>query len=603
MVAMAILLFRLRAITAVVLFFIVTIVDARPRLRFIPRQEIPLNLTSPDSGALAANGTCNTDWFNKALDEMAAADKITKISLIRTPKSVDAGGSFGGETDDPENGQFAAITDLPSLCAVKFHVEVNATDGNPASSYDFGIFFPNDWKKGMLTVGGESFGGGINWPNMGQGVHYGFATVSTNNGHNSLPGNMSWAKGDEGRKQDWGFRAIHGSVVLGKELVARFYDAPEFKSYYSGCSTGGRQGLRELADHVDSFDGLLIGAPAWDTVNISPWMSYLSKILSDNGGPLTLQEIQGLTAQVTAQCDNIQGSDKIPDQILTDSAACYAKFNMTPLFCAPGATIGCMEEKRARAVLPAFYEPYKVPSSVATPELVSPGYDMGSEWMWPGIFGIQADGTNLLNAFNMDYERNFLNQADADVATYSDAVVAASRADGAGKASVPPFDLAPFGARGGRLILYHGMADGLLPRANTERWYNAAGGAGTAAFARYFEVPGMGHCAFSSPALPFAPWIFGGAGQAAALKLLGVGDGFTNFAIPGSPPAAEADALTALVNWVAGGDGPTEILAGSLYHDPRLTPARPWTTRLCAYPKKAVLTGSDMTSKDSYTCQ
>ena len=592
------------AVIGFAITLVVAMVDARPHFQIAPRQDAIQNVTSPGSTAAAAPGACSEDWFTAALKEIAVSDPATKVSLVRIPKNVDAGGAFGGQEDDPENMQYGRITGLPALCAVKFHVEVDKTNKDPASAYDVGMFFPTAWNKGMITVGGESWGGGIHWPNMGEGAHRGFVAVSTNNGHNSLFFDTTWATGDggDGRKQDWGFRAIHGSVVLGKALVAKYYESSEFKSYYSGCSTGGRQGLRELADHVDSFDGLLIGAPAWDTVDISPWMSHLSKVLVDHGGPFTATEITALGKQVELQCDGKQGSDTAPDKIMSDPAACYAHFDIKPLFCPPGVTTECIEQTRAEAVLPAFYEPYKVAATVSTPELVSPGYDLGSEWQWAGVFGVQADGSNLLNTFNMNYQRNFLNQPDADVKTYSDDVVAATRAEGAGRASVPPFDLTAFHDRGGKLILYHGMADGLLPRRNTEAWFTQAGGTGADAFMRYFEVPGMGHCAGSSSQLPLVPWIFGGAGQAAQLKLANVGDGWTNVAIPSNPPKAEADALTALVDWVAGGSGPTEFLAGSLYYDYSLSPPQPWTTRFCAYPKKANFTGGDWRSKDNYKC-
>jgi len=64
---------------------------------------------------------------------------------------------------------------------------------------------------------------------------------------------------------DWGYRAMHGSIVLSKQIVAGFYAEDIKYAYYSGCSTGGRQGLKEIELYPDSFDGVLAGAPAWWT--------------------------------------------------------------------------------------------------------------------------------------------------------------------------------------------------------------------------------------------------------------------------------------------------------------------------------------------------
>ncbi len=104
---------------------------------------------------------------------------------------------------------------------------------------------------------------------MGEGPHYGFATVSSGNGHNSAGGDLSWGT-SEAALLDWGYRAMHGTVVVGKALTRAYYGADATYSYYSGCSTGGRQGLREVQYDADTFDGLLVGAPAWDTVHPGP---------------------------------------------------------------------------------------------------------------------------------------------------------------------------------------------------------------------------------------------------------------------------------------------------------------------------------------------
>ena len=103
------------------------------------------------------------------------------------------------------------------------------------------------------------------------------ASLSTDTGHSATSADTTWARNQPEKKTDWGWRAIHGSTVLGKQLVQAYYgDQALGYSYYSGCSTGGRQGLKELQNFPDSFDGALIGAPAW-------WTSHLNNYVTQAG--------------------------------------------------------------------------------------------------------------------------------------------------------------------------------------------------------------------------------------------------------------------------------------------------------------------------------
>lgn len=98
---------------------------------------------------------------------------------------------------------------------------------------------------------------------MAAGVGYGFASMSTDTGHNSSAADISWAYHEPEKQIDFGYRAMHGSVVLAKKLVEAFYGCGIEFNYYSGCSTGGRQGLKEVEMYPEDFDGVLAGAPAW----------------------------------------------------------------------------------------------------------------------------------------------------------------------------------------------------------------------------------------------------------------------------------------------------------------------------------------------------
>jgi len=54
---------------------------------------------------------------------------------------------------------------------------------------------------------------------------------------------------------------MHTGVVVGKEVTKQYYGTAHKKSYYLGCSTGGRQGFKAVQTYPNDFDGVVAGAP------------------------------------------------------------------------------------------------------------------------------------------------------------------------------------------------------------------------------------------------------------------------------------------------------------------------------------------------------
>lgn len=196
------------------------------------------------SPAAASNSKlCSIAVLSKALPENAT---ILSTDFILPGQSHGEGAANPAFPTNP--------TDLPATCAVLVNVTTSET-----SSYRFGLFLPiTTWNERYLTVGNGGFSGGINWLDMGAGVRYGFAVASTDMGHNSTMTDITWALGQPEKQLDFGFRATHGTTVIAKRLTETFYASKINYSYYSGCSTGGRQGLKDAQLFPDDFDGLLI---------------------------------------------------------------------------------------------------------------------------------------------------------------------------------------------------------------------------------------------------------------------------------------------------------------------------------------------------------
>jgi hypothetical protein len=141
---------------------------------------------------------------------------LPKGASLESVKFVPSGGSYGeGARDIAYPG---VPTALPELCAVI----VKATS-SPTTSYRFGLFLPSKWNSKFLAIGNGGFAGGINWLDMAPGPHYGMATVSTDLGHNSTTTDVSWALKNEEARKDWSWRALHGSVEIGKQITQGYY--------------------------------------------------------------------------------------------------------------------------------------------------------------------------------------------------------------------------------------------------------------------------------------------------------------------------------------------------------------------------------------------
>ncbi|KAK4194914.1 Tannase/feruloyl esterase [Triangularia verruculosa] len=455
--------------------------------------------------------------------------------------------------------------------------------------------------KRLLVVGNGGFSGGINWLDMAAGPHHGMAALSTDTGHNSTTTETSWAKQRAEKKELWGWQAMHGSVSLGKAIVRRYYEQPDDEklwTYYSGCSTGGRQGLRELQKFPDSFDGALIGAPAWWTARLNPFLMQvgLYNLPAEEANPYHIpqEKFVLLADEVTRQCDEVDG---VKDGIVSSPEKC--EFDLGTLVCSEFETklSECLTVEQAQTVS-KVYQGWVSQDG----ELLYPGLTLGSEDQWWILMG----GTEP-SPFGLGYIRDFLLDDDgkefdwAGLSTIGrDIVDKAQRLD-PGRPSATQYDISNFKDRGGKVILYHGLTDGLVPEKGSSWYYNktldAFGGDldGVRDFIRYFQIPGMGHCFSTSNCRPNAPWNIGAAFQPGVL-------GRDTWSVPGFENA-EHDALMALIAWVEEGQAVDQLIATTWKKptDPNsgVLKQRP----ICPWPEKAVYDGvGDVNEAGSWEC-
>jgi feruloyl esterase len=527
--------------------------------------------------ALAASSRRNQ---TRSCSAEAIQALLPSNAVVEAVEKVTAGAEYGegaGDVAYPTNP-----TDLPALCAVTVNVTSSST-----SAYRFGLFLPDEWNSRFLAVGNGGFSGGINWLDIGAGVQYGFAAMSTDTGHNSTVADISWALNLPEKKTDFGYRAMQGSVDLAKNITQAYYGQDLSYSYYSGCSTGGRQGLKEAQVSPDHFDGLLVGAPAWYTAHLQTWTIKVATYNLPTSDPkhIPASLFSVLAAEVLKQCDAVDG---VRDGIVSKPDSC--SFNSTVLSCdLPGAnTTACLTALQLDT-LANIYGDYYAEGLFAFPSLL-----LSSEAQWSVL--LSGDEPNGLGA---EYPGNWLfNDASWNWTSYNDSIVRIADELDPGHPTANDYDMSPLQNNGGKIIMYHGMADGLIPTYSSKVFYERAaaamGGADSLdSWFRFFLVPGMHHCDGTSAD---APWYFAGGNQAGSL----------NSSLHSTPGYSDAqhDALLALMDWVEKDVPVDTIIATTWYNasDPESGVLR--QRPLCPYPTEATWDGvGDADLATSWSCQ
>jgi hypothetical protein len=190
-------------------------------------------------------------------------DRLSQLKLdhvtIVAAESVAAGGfAMPGGTQNAPAEFFTAFDKLRPFCRVQ-------AVARPTSDSEIGIevWLPaSDWNGRYVGVGNGGYGGSFNYYRLGETLNVGYVASSTDTGHRGNSRDTSWAIGHREKQIDFDYRAVHETAQTAKALIRAFYERPPRRSYFSSCSTGGRQGLTEAERYPADYDGIFAGAPA-----------------------------------------------------------------------------------------------------------------------------------------------------------------------------------------------------------------------------------------------------------------------------------------------------------------------------------------------------
>lgn len=449
-----------------------------------------------------------------------------------------------------------AIT-VPAFC----RVEATARPTGD-SNIKFEVWIPpaEAWNGKFQGVGNGGYQGSISYAAMANALRRGAATASTDTGHTG--DDMQFGQGHPERLIDYGHRAVHIMTTSAKLVIRNAAGRFAERSYFVGCSAGGQQALSEAQRYPEDYDGIVAGDPANNRIRQT--FGFLSSWIATHGpdgAPLLTQpKLALLTKSAVASCDAIDG---LKDGIIDDPRRCT--FNPATLACKSSSDEGSCLTAPQVAAAQRMYDGTKSPS---TGKLIYTGWPRGSE-----AFGEAASQSwrqyvlDPKEPMRIGFFKYWLfHDPEWDFRTIDwDRDLAYAEQQLPFMAAVDT-NLAPFKKRGGKLVMYTGWADPVVPPQDTVAYYDgvvkAMGGpSATRDFYRLFMAPGMGHCA-------------------------------------GGPGPNQFDAIGALEQWVEKGTAPDRLIATHSTNG-KVDRSRP----LCVYPQVARYKGAGSTDDAaSFTC-
>jgi feruloyl esterase len=537
----------------------------------------------------------------------AICESLSGLSLPQT--TITAAQSIPAGTFTAADGE--VFTNLPAFCRIAATLSPSVD-----SSIRIELWMPvTGWNGRFEGTGNGGYAGTIAYPPMADGVQRGNAVANTDMG--TAPSTV--LNGDPliGHPEKWidfGYRATHEMTVRSKQIVEAFYGGNPKFSYFSGCSTGGQQALSEAQRFPDDYDGIVAGASAYNRTHLHTAVVWDFLAARKTAHSLVPQSKLAVLNQAIVAACNTQDGGVSTDNWLIDPRDC--KFDPAQLQCKGADAATCLTADQVSTMRAI----YGGPRNPRTNDRIYPGLGpRGSEGIGitalleAGGFPLPTDALFdslfkwVFGALWVPENFNF----DSDMARVDEVLRPILNATNP--------DLSAFRQRHGKLIMFHGFADGLLAPQDSINYYSEvvaqqngngnkvkaitvsanSNGQGTRAsgddavdvldpdalhetqkFARLFMAPGMSHCG-------------GGPGA-------NVFNGDDNL---GGPRDSDHDVLSALVRWVEQGDAPDRIIATKFVND-KPAAGVAFTRPLCPYPQLPAYRGTgDTNDAASFVCR
>jgi feruloyl esterase len=543
---------------------------------------------------LTASSAVSSFWVNSASAQQSpSAFEESCKALIG---QAIPGGTVGTADFVLQGGQ--AASSVPDHCKVTG--KLNERTGIDGKKYAIGfeLRLPKNWNQRFYFQGGGGTDGVLR-PALGaipsgavapNALSNGFAVVSTDAGHLNEPGAQgSFLFGmDPQARADYGYNHLSVVSAAAKALIQKTYGAKPKRSYFVGCSNGGRQGMMATQRYPDLFDGVISAAPAYRVVEASLDAAAQTQAYASvappgpNNRPLlgsafSTDELAVVSKGILKACDALDG---VTDGMVNNVRDC--KFDPSAVQCTADTSSECLSNNKVAALKRAFdgahtkngaliYSRWPYDPGMATPlwtmwktgpATASPPQALNTTLIAGAVshvFVTPPEPTADLYGYvlNVDPE-TALAKTERAAAPFTESGKSIVNADS------PNIDA--FTKHGGKMIFYHGMADGIFSPYDTINYLQQLQkryGKQADQFSRLYLIPGMGHCS-------------------------------------GGPATDQFDAVSALIAWVEHGKAPGTLIAKTATNSAWPNRSRP----LCVYPKQAIYSGKgDIENAASFVCK
>jgi feruloyl esterase len=403
----------------------------------------------------------------------------------------------------------------------------------PQNKFELKLPMPSDWNQNFFFTACGGFCGSTDGKRCNLALARGYASVTGNGGHDSALGfDGFWAANAPELQQDFGWRSNHVVTLIAKAITTHYYGKAIKHSYIAGNSKGGQAVFLEAQKFPEDYDGFMPSAPVYEyTARNTIAAAWFAQAVSDGHGGSVLNSAaaQGIHKSVLEHCGAQAG---VEEGIVTDPPSC--KWQPEMAACPVGRNSpDCLTARQVAAVKRLMTPATNLEGEV----LYSYPYIPGTETQWAGwnYFGAPSPAYPPRFA-NFDLPGQYLKYfVDEKMRDHGDALTFDFDHDPATLAraqriyDATSLDLHAVKGRGGKILMWHGWADGAIVATSSIGYYEdvmkfIGDRKKTEDFFRLFLVPGVHH---------------GGGGP-----------GFTEF-----------DALTALENWVEKGQAPEKLIA------------------------------------------
>jgi feruloyl esterase len=511
-------------------------------------------------------------------------------------------------------GGRGSVPALPAHCELRGKINDRTGANGQHYAINFHMRLPSAWNGRFFFEGGGGSNGNIGdalgnlqGQQTTNALTFGYAVVSQDSGHDNATNNDPKLNGsqtfgfDEQARLDFGYNSYDQVTQAAKALIRIYYGKAPERSYYVGCSEGGREAMMMSQRFPDYYDGILACSPgfklpkaaiaeAWDTQAFAE-VAKASGANDPNGEPFlnktfTDADFTLAASAILSACDKLDG---LQDSLISNFRACTGAIvrpKLEAITCKAAKDTTCLTSAQIGAL-------EKVYGGVKN----SKGESLYSDWAWDAGIGnagwrvwkvgmFASQGNSAINAtlgsgavsaifttppvptpsagaspvaFMLGY--NF--DTDASKIFAESGAYAKSSWDFMQAANT---DLSAFRKHGGKLLITHGVSDPIFSVNDTIAWLdevNRKNKGKAAEFVRFFAVPGMNHCG-------------------------------------GGPSTDRYDAFNSLVSWVEKKSAPDSI-------DATAGPATPWPGRtrpLCVYPSFARYKGAgSIEDAANFTCK